>query len=529
MAGPGEFELQLGHLCNDRCVFCESGRLTHAGRAPLLAVEMLSARVREAYAAGHRRITFLGGEPTLQPSFLEIVRLAVSLGFESIVIFSNGSKAGSTDLVDRVLATGGRFEWRFSVQGATREAHVRTTGRKGGFDQVLRALSIVRERGQRATVNLCLVRQNCESVDRFAELLVPLGVSQVHVDMLNPDDMGGIVGADEVTAMMPRYSEVAATLGRMIDGFPEDFDVSIGALPFCVAPSLAPWIHHDHHPMWTVTARESGAATLKPARYLCRANIKLKPERCKSCVFDERCTGVFGAYADRFGTEELQPVTQEQLAALPTYRRLVALHLRPWLRSALDLAPWVSEILVEELSLREVSLTMRARDGGELRLLFRDLRSGAMAASDWCAVHVENRTVDVPAALEALRELWSRLERAGMRGVVPPGEDTFSSIHPVVAGRLQRLRDAAPFGELVWAETRVLDGGHRVEVVLRGPAGETATVWLAVDRRKSSGGYDAGPEAPSRAVIEGLRAVLDVVGGRPDPQPSSNGRALEQG
>jgi MoaA/NifB/PqqE/SkfB family radical SAM enzyme len=489
---------------------------------------MLSARVREAYAAGHRRITFLGGEPTLQPSFLEIVQLAVSLGFESIVIFSNGSKAGSTDLVDRVLATGGRFEWRFSVQGATREAHVRTTGRKGGFDQVLRALSIVRERGQRATVNLCLVRQNCESVDRFAELLVPLGVSQVHVDMLNPDDMGGIVGADEVTAMMPRYSDVAATLGRMIDGFPKDFDVSIGALPFCVAPSLAPWIHHDHHPMWTVTARESGAATLKPARYLCRANIKLKPDRCKSCVFDERCTGVFSAYADRFGTEELQPVTQEQLAALPTYRRLVALHLRPWLRSALDLAPWVSEILVEELSLREVSLTMRARDGAELRLLFRDLRPGAMAASDWCAVHVENRTVDAPAALEALRELWSRLERAGMRGVVPPGEDTFSAIHPVVAGRLQRLRDAAPFGELVWAETHVLDGGHRVEVVLRGPAGERATVWLAVDRRKSSGGYDAGPEVPSRAIIEGLRAVLDVVGGRPDPQPSSNGRALEQ-
>jgi len=527
MAGPGEFELQLGHLCNDRCVFCESGRLTHAGQAPLLPVEMLSARVREAYAAGHRRITFLGGEPTLQPSFLEIVRLAVSLGFESIVIFSNGSKAGSTDLVDRVLATGGRFEWRFSVQGATREAHQRTTGRKGGFDQVLRALSIVRERGQRATVNLCLVRQNSDSLDRFAELLVPLGVSQVHVDMLNPDDMGGIVGADEVTAMMPRYRDVAGTLERMIGAFPEGFDVSIGALPFCIAPSLAPWIHHDHHPMWTVTARESGAATLKPARYLCRANIKRKPDRCKSCVFHERCTGVFGAYADRFGTDELQPVTQEQLTALPTYRRLVALHLRPWLRSSLDLAPWVSEVQVEELSLREVALTMRARDGAELRLLFRDLRARAVAASDWCAVRIENRTVDAKAALEATRALWSRLERSGMRTVVPPGEDAFSSIHPSVAGRLQRLRDAAPFGQLAWAETRLLDGGRRVEVVLRGPADETATVWLAVDGRKSSGGYDVGSEAPSAAVVDGLRAVLEGLG-RGTPQPSRERPALEE-
>ena len=525
MAGPGEFELQLGHLCNDRCVFCESGRLTHAGRAPLLSVEMLSARVREAYAAGHRRITFLGGEPTIQPSFLEIIRLAVSLGFESIVIFSNGSKAGSTDIVDRVLATGGRFEWRFSVQGGTREAHARTTGRKGGFDQVLRALSVVRERGQRATVNLCLVRQNCDSLDRFAELLVPRGVSQVHVDMLNPYDTGGIRD-DEVSAMMPRYSDVAGTLERMVEGFPEGFDVSIGGLPFCVAPSLAPWIHHDHHPMWTVTALESGAPSLKPARYLARTSNKLKPERCRSCVFDERCTGVFGAYADRFGTEELQPVAYEQLAALPTYRRLVALHLRPWLRSALDVAPWVSEISVQEMSLREACLTLRARNGGELRLLFRDAHSQAIAASDWCAIHVENRTVDPEAALGAVRELWSRLERSGMHTVVPPGPDAFSSIHPSVGARLQRLRGAAPFGRLVWGDTRVLDDGRRVEVVLRGPASETVTVWLAVDRRKSSGGYDAG-SAPSHAVVDGLRAVLAILG-RGETQLSDNRRSLDQ-
>jgi hypothetical protein len=118
--------------------------------------------------------------------------------------------------------------------------------------------------------------------------------------------------------------------------------------------------------------------------------------------------------------------------------------------------------------------------------------------------------VDPEAALEAVRELWSRLERSGMRTVVPPGRDAFASLHPSVSRRLQRLRDAAPFGQLVWAETRVLEGGRRVEVVLRSPEGN-ATVWLAVDGRKASGGYDAGPVAPSPAVIEGLRAVLDVL------------------
>jgi hypothetical protein len=353
---------------------------------------------------------------------------------------------------------------------------------------------------------LCVVRQNCQTLDRFPELLVPLGVSQVHLDMLNPYDTG-VLEEGELAAMMPRYGDVAGTLERMVDGFPEGFEVTIGSLPYCIAPSLAPWIQHDHQPMWTVTASGAGTPALTPARYLARTSHKQKPDRCKACVFDARCTGVFEAYAERFGTDELRPVTPEALEALPTYRRLVALHLRSWLRAALDVAPWVSEIAVDEINLREVLLTLRARDGGELRLLFGDARTDGVAISDWCTVRVEKRTVDPEAALQALRTLWSRMERAGMRTRVPPGEDAVASLHPSVARRLQRLRDAAPFGELVWAETLVSGGGHRVEVVLGAP-GETATVWLAVDGKKATGGYTTSAKAPSSAVTEGLRAVL---------------------
>ena len=121
------FELQLGQLCNDRCVFCISGRITRAGEARLLPFEPLAARLRQARAEGRTALTFLGGEPTIQPHFLELTRLAVALGFSPIVVFTNGSKAGRTDLIERVIETGGRFEWRFSFQGATEEAHERTT------------------------------------------------------------------------------------------------------------------------------------------------------------------------------------------------------------------------------------------------------------------------------------------------------------------------------------------------------------------------------------------------------------------
>src|SRR5262245_26650486 len=112
-----QLEIQLGHLCNNRCVFCVSGQLTSQRKAPILDAGDIVRALDGAWASGYRRVTLLGGEPTIQPFFMDVLRHAVALGFE-IVIFSNGSKPGRTNLVDEVAKTGGRVEWRFSFQGA---------------------------------------------------------------------------------------------------------------------------------------------------------------------------------------------------------------------------------------------------------------------------------------------------------------------------------------------------------------------------------------------------------------------------
>ena len=216
--GKGQLEIQLGHLCNNRCVFCVSGQLTSRGEAPFLPVEELYRALDEGWAAGQRRVTLLGGEPTIQPYFMEVVRRAVAIGFE-VVIFSNGSKPGRTALVDEVAATGGKIEWRFSFQGGTREAHERTTRRRGSFAQLLRSVDRVRAHGHRVTVNMCVVRQNQESVDAFPELLLPRGVAQLHLDMVNPYDTGTL-DADGITGILPRYSDLVPPLERMIGRLP---------------------------------------------------------------------------------------------------------------------------------------------------------------------------------------------------------------------------------------------------------------------------------------------------------------------
>jgi MoaA/NifB/PqqE/SkfB family radical SAM enzyme len=520
-----QFEIQLGHLCNNRCVFCVSGALTHTGEAPFLDESELLARLRRARAEGHTRVTLLGGEPTIQPYFMDVVREAVALRFDEIVIFSNGSKPGRTDLIDEVIATGGRFEWRFSFQGATREAHERTTRRKGSFEQLVRSLGRVRARGQRATVNMCIVRQNFESLPAFPSLLMPHGVSQLHVDMLNPYDTGTLP-EPEVRALQPRYSELAAPLTGMVAGFPDGFDVNVGNLPYCVAPHLAPWIHHGGQPTWTVTADDLGGRSLQreKQKYLLKADRRVKPEGCGRCVYDDRCAGAFDLYLRWYGDGELVPVTQERLREIDPTREQLALHLRPFLRSALEPASLPAPFTrasVGEHDLRSVTIALATADPAGPALSLRLRRGGGgVARMEEFAVDVVEARGDGAMLAAALRALWAALLAAGCRSISPPGDDAFVRPRPAVAAAAARLRSAVPHGALALRDVRLVDGGDRAEFDFESPSGERAVVWFAEQAGRCHAGYRVDHRAdPARAaspsLVAGLRAALGSLGAMP--------------
>ena len=125
-----QIEIQLGHLCNNRCVFCVSGQMSERKMAGQVPTEPVLEELRSAREQGFERVTFLGGEPTIQRSFLDALRTATELGFPEIVIFTNGVMASKERFLERVLAIGD-FTWRFSIQGATAHHHDAVTKNEG--------------------------------------------------------------------------------------------------------------------------------------------------------------------------------------------------------------------------------------------------------------------------------------------------------------------------------------------------------------------------------------------------------------
>lgn len=307
-----QIEIQLGHMCNNRCVFCVSGQETALGRARPLGMDPVIAELTSAHAAGIRKVTLLGGEPTLQPGFLDVVKRAVDLGFDEVVIFTNGVKTARDAFIAEVLALGRPqkgFVWRISIQGATREAHERTTQKDGSFDRILRSMEHLRARGERVTINMCVVRSNYESVTSFPAIVERFGVEQLHLDMVRPRDAGARTD-DELRAMIPRYTDMVPALTAMVRGLPKGFDVNVGNLPYCIAPDLADVIHHDGERTLTVAVDGDAKLSRPWDKYLVKRRDKIKPERCEACLFERSCSGIFEDYARFYGAEELVPVTR---------------------------------------------------------------------------------------------------------------------------------------------------------------------------------------------------------------------------
>jgi len=325
-AVAAQVEIQLGHLCNNRCVFCVSGQRTAQGLARPLPTAPTLAALDEAAAAGARKVTFLGGEPTLQPSLVPAIERAIDLGFREIVLFTNGVKTARAGYVDDILALGAArgfhgFEWRFSIQGGDQAAHDDVTQKPGSFARLVAGMRHLQARGQRLTANACINEHSYRSLPGYVDLVREHGIRQLHLDQVRPRDAGQRSDA-ELRAMMPRYAAMVPYFRVMLDRFARElpgFDINVGNLPYCVMPERAAVIHHDGEATSTVAA--DGDQLSRPwDKYADKRRDKFHPPACTTCQFRPRCNGVFTKYAQFYGVDEFVPVPAPRPTLRPTPR-----------------------------------------------------------------------------------------------------------------------------------------------------------------------------------------------------------------
>lgn len=156
------YELNLG--CNYDCEHCYLGLkkfegLDWPGRAKLLEIKR---------DAGVVFIQLTGGEPTIDPLFIETYERAFALGM-MISISTNASKLYDPRVLD-MFRRCPPYRVTISVYGATETSYDTLVRRRGAFKRFIKGLDAVTEAGLRVRMNPVVTRTNEHEVTAMEEM-----------------------------------------------------------------------------------------------------------------------------------------------------------------------------------------------------------------------------------------------------------------------------------------------------------------------------------------------------------------------
>ncbi len=297
-------ELHVTWHCPERCVFCSEDHRMQAFN-PFAATWGRLARVIRTHAGrGVQAVHFTGGEPTIHPRFIDLLRLCRQLGLRTSVgtigtmLARPAFAEQAVPLLDEAL---------FSLHGPDAAAHDALAGREGSFETVTRAITLAKQiaPGFRAAVNTVVTRRNLEQLPDTVALAASLGVGLIIVSNTTPEG-----------AAADRYAELAVPLDDLarvlptVPGRAGSAIIRFFGVPMCVLGEHR-MLSNDLHWDPRVTAEWAR----HPGRVVFDDFYNWRPDRkrthvpaCGSCEMSALCTGVYAEFAERFPTDRLRPI-----------------------------------------------------------------------------------------------------------------------------------------------------------------------------------------------------------------------------
>lgn len=167
--------IRLTKCCNNHCIFCLDSENQDGSVVPM---EEIERNLKEGREKNIERVILSGGEPTLHPNFLEIVKKAKELGYTHIQVITNGRLFAYRDFLEKAIKAGVN-EITFSIHGHTKNLHEKQTQVKGSFEQTLLGLNnALKIPGLIVNVDVVINKINFKYLPEILSFFIKLGVSE---------------------------------------------------------------------------------------------------------------------------------------------------------------------------------------------------------------------------------------------------------------------------------------------------------------------------------------------------------------
>ena len=221
---PGLLLLRLMSRCNERCLFC----MVEDEIQKSDDVEYQAAVDRIMAQPPDTKIEFFGGEPTIYPRFLDLLKLARQRG-HSCSIATNCRIFHSEKFTKTVADLDPtQIYIRTSLYGDTPELHDYYTAIPGSYAQTIKGIQNIVAAGFRCQVNVVIMEKNVERLFAMTELVHSLKVPRIK--------FGNLVDVGSCHRHSVQLSKVRTHLWQAISLAERlGLTVTVEKTPICVA------------------------------------------------------------------------------------------------------------------------------------------------------------------------------------------------------------------------------------------------------------------------------------------------------
>ena len=291
--------------CNFRCPFCFAAWHEEAEPTPQEVTHLVGKRWMTDITAmreqGYERITISGGEPTMHPEILKIVRHCRDIGFSSVELQTNASLMTRDNA--RRLVKAGVTNALVSLHSHVPETFDRITVTEGLFDTVVEGIRHLVALGVDTMISHVIISWNVEEMPDFVRFCHEelTGIREILWFSMQPEARGRH-NMHLWPALERVHVQLPAALSACVDlGVGYRIDSQEG-YPMCFLGG------HEHRVDLYDITEPTGTFGDDLGVFKVIERKKVKVPACESCFFEGACYGFWEGYFMLNGTDGIVPV-----------------------------------------------------------------------------------------------------------------------------------------------------------------------------------------------------------------------------
>ncbi len=303
--------------CNENCLFCVRGG--KANPIKYLDTEAAKKKIDRAASDKWQTIIFDGGEPTLRKDIFSLLQHAKKKGFKGISVLTNGVSLADEKFLKSInqIFKGGKTKFSFGISLHSHRKKISEflVGRTGTFEKTIKGISNALKFGVPVSIYHVITSKNYKDLPEFVDFLHKKfpKINNLTFSFIYP--AGAALENIHIFAKISQMEPYLYRAMEKVKKYRMDFSISTcGTIPLCYLKG---------YEIYTVNQQKLdspenvGISDSTPQKRSMLATeefhkeSKVKGPGCKLCLLDKLCGGLWKAYAEQYGLDELKPVTDD--------------------------------------------------------------------------------------------------------------------------------------------------------------------------------------------------------------------------